>query len=53
MLRCADTLLSLAELRLDILHVFSHPLQLLLTLDQLSIELSTLLHLQVKADNRS
>lgn len=40
------TLLSLAKLRLNVLHVVSHPLQPLLTLHQLSAEQRAPLHLQ-------
>lgn len=43
------TLLSLAELHLDLLHVIMHPLRLLLVLYQLGIELSAPLHLQEAA----
>lgn len=40
------TLLSLAKLRLNVLHVVSHPLQPLLTLHQLSAEQRASLHLR-------
>lgn len=40
------TLLSLAKLRLNVLHVVSHPLQPLLTLHQLSAEQRAPLHLR-------
>lgn len=40
------TLLSLAKLRLNVLHVVSHPLQPLLTLHQLSAEQRAPLYLQ-------
>lgn len=43
------TLLSLAKLRLNILHVVSHPLQPLLALHQLSAEQRAPLHLRQKA----
>lgn len=47
------TLLSLAKLHLNVINVISHPLWLLLTLYQLSLELSASLHLQKTADNRT
>lgn len=47
------TLLSLAELHLDLLHVFMHPLRLLLVLYQLGVELSAPLHLREAADDRT
>lgn len=40
------TLLSLAKLRLNVLHVVSHPLGFLLALYHLGAELSAPLHLQ-------
>lgn len=51
--RSWGTLLSLAKLHLDVLHVVSHPLRLLLTLHQLSVELRAPLHLRERADNRT
>lgn len=47
--RSWGTLLSLAKLHLDVLHVVSHPLRLLLTLHQLSVELRAPLHLRGKS----
>lgn len=44
------TLLCLTKLHLQVFHVVDHPLRLLLTLAQLSLELTAALHLQETAD---